>query len=147
MVVHPRTKRRAREQVKAMVNDDVSLPQIKAYLNQWLRCWQNTSGIWNYQELSNAYIQSCWDPTAATIAATAFQQQQNDFIRLGNCEDCARCVISSASLLFLFDISFEKPARPDNPRPSAPSAVLARGARAPNLYPTPSTTEKTETSK
>ena len=89
MVPHARTLRRAREQVKVMVADDVSLPQIKAYLNQWLHWWQNTSGIWNYQELSNAYIQSCWDPPAATIAAAAFQQQQNDFIELRSCESIA----------------------------------------------------------
>ena len=70
-----------------MVADDVSLPQIKAYLNQWLHWWQNTSGIWNYQELSNAYIQSCWDPVMATIAAAAFQQ--NYFIELRSSESIA----------------------------------------------------------
>jgi len=65
---------RAREQVKAMVNDDASLPQIKAYLNQWGQMWQKTSSTWNYKERSHAYIKSCWDPFAAKMAAFAFQQ-------------------------------------------------------------------------
>ena len=74
MVPHARTLRKAREQVKVMVADDVSLPRIKTYLNQWLRWWQKTSSIWNYKELSLTYIQSCWDTNAAIIAACAFQQ-------------------------------------------------------------------------
>jgi hypothetical protein len=56
-----RELRRAREQVKAMVNDDVALKRIKAYLNQWLQWWQRTSSTWDYTELSHAYIKSCWD--------------------------------------------------------------------------------------
>jgi hypothetical protein len=89
MVPHARTLRKAREQVKAMVDDEVSLPRIKAYLNQWLRWWQRTSSTWDYTELSHAYIKSCWNPAAAKIAAAAFQQQQNDFIELRNCESIA----------------------------------------------------------
>ena len=89
MVPHARTLRKAREQVKVMVADDVALKRIKAYLNQWLRWWQQTSSSWTYTEISHAYIQSCWDPKAATIAAAAFQQQQNNFIELGNCESIA----------------------------------------------------------
>lgn len=90
MVPHARTLRKAREQVKVMVADDASLPQIKAYLNQWLRWWQNTSSTWNYEELSLAYIQSCWDPAAAKIAAAAFQQ--NYFTEL-----CSRELIALAA--------------------------------------------------
>jgi len=33
------------------------------------RWWQKTSSIWNYTELANQYINSCWDPFAAKIAA------------------------------------------------------------------------------
>lgn len=84
-----RELRCAREQVKVMVADDVSLPRIKAYLNQWLQWWQRTSSTWDYTELSHAYIKSCWNPMAAKIAAAAFQQQQNDFIELRNCESIA----------------------------------------------------------
>ncbi|GEM_PF-5188472 len=41
----------------------------------------------NYEELSHAYIKSCWDPFAAKIAASAFQQ--DDVIRLRNSESIA----------------------------------------------------------
>ena len=87
MVPHARTLRKAREQVKVMVADDVSLPRIKAYLNQWLRWWQKTSSIWNYTELANQYINSCWDPFGAKIAALAFQQ--DDVIGLSSSEFAA----------------------------------------------------------
>jgi hypothetical protein len=82
-----RELRRAREQVKVMVADDASLPQIKAYLNQWSRWWQRTSSTWNYNEIANRYINSCWDPNAAKIAAFAFQR--DNVIALRSCESIA----------------------------------------------------------
>lgn len=87
MVPHARTLRKAREQVKAMVADNVSLLKIKAYLNQWSRWWQRTSSAWNYNEIANRYINSCWDPNAAKIAAFAFQQ--DNVIALRSCESIA----------------------------------------------------------
>ena len=59
-------------------------PRIKAYLNQWGQRWQKTPSIWNYTELANQYINSCWDPSAAKIAALAFQGY--DVIGLRSCK-------------------------------------------------------------
>ena len=74
VVPHARTLRKAREQVKWMVEDGVSRRQIKHYLCRWLCWWVNTSGTWNHKELSDAYIQSCWDLTAAANAANMLQR-------------------------------------------------------------------------
>src|SRR3989338_1869780 len=75
IVPHPRTLHKAREQVKWMVADGVSRPKIKNYLVRWLLWWLRTSSIWNYQELVDRYIASCWDPAAANMAAGFFQQE------------------------------------------------------------------------
>ena len=87
MVPHARTLRKAREQVKMMVVDGVSLCQIKKYLSRWLFWWIKTAGIWNYHDIANRYMNYCWDPNAAEIAALAFQR--NDVTGLCTCESIA----------------------------------------------------------
>ncbi len=77
MVPHARTLRKAREQVKAMVTDDVSSESMGAKVAK-------TSSTWNYKERSHAYIKSCCDPFAAKIAAFVFQQ--NYFTELCSCQ-------------------------------------------------------------
>lgn len=72
IIPHARTLRKAREQVKMMVNDDVSLPKIKNYLSRWVYWWVKTSSFWNYNELVNRHIDSCWDPIAQNIAMGFF---------------------------------------------------------------------------
>ena len=80
--------RKAREQVKLMVADEVSLPKIKRTLIRWGLRWVKTSGTWNYQELSVAYIQSCWETPAAEMAAWAFQQEG---AATSHCNDARPC--------------------------------------------------------
>ena len=73
IVPHPRTLHKAREQVKWMVADGVSRPKIKNYLVRWLCWWVRTSGTWKHKELSNQYIESCWNPAAAENATEFLQ--------------------------------------------------------------------------
>jgi hypothetical protein len=68
IVPHPRTIRKAREQVRAMVKDGISAQKISRYLHRFVHWWVTTSIIWTYEELLDSFIQSCWDPTAAKIA-------------------------------------------------------------------------------
>lgn len=67
IVPHPRTIRKAREQVKVMVEDGVSLQKINRYLHRFVIWWVTTSIIWTYEELLDSFIQSCWDQQPAKI--------------------------------------------------------------------------------
>ena len=64
---HPRTLRKAREQVKLMVQDGFSNSRIKSYLRRHCQWWVNTAESWNYQQLLNWFIDVCWDKTIASI--------------------------------------------------------------------------------
>lgn len=68
IVPHPRTIRKAREQVKAMVKDGISARKISRYLHRFVIWWVKTSIIWKYEELLNIFIQSCWEVQPAKIA-------------------------------------------------------------------------------
>jgi len=68
IVPHPRTIRKAREQVKVMVKDGVSLRKISRYLHRFVLWWVKTSIIWTYEELLNIFIQSCYESQLAKIA-------------------------------------------------------------------------------
>jgi hypothetical protein len=68
IVPHPRTLRKAREQVKYMVIDGTSSRRIRNYLHRWVMWWTTTSTTWQYQELLQRFIDVCWDSTAATYA-------------------------------------------------------------------------------
>jgi RNA-directed DNA polymerase len=66
---HPRTLRKAREQVKHRVIDEVSPRRIRSYLHRWVAWWQNTSNTWQYQELLQQFIDVCWNKHVAAYAA------------------------------------------------------------------------------
>jgi hypothetical protein len=73
MVPHQRTLRKARENVKQMVADGISFRKIRRYLYRWAAWWQNTSTIWEYQELLRQFIDVCWDEIACEYAIGLFQ--------------------------------------------------------------------------
>ena len=68
IVPHPRTIRKAREQVKVMVKDGVSHRKISRYLHRFVTWWVTTSIIWTHEEMLDSFIRSCWDPTLAKMA-------------------------------------------------------------------------------
>ena len=69
IVPHARTLRKAREQVKQMVIDEVSPRRIRRYLHHWTTWWVRTTKTWQYQELLEWFLQVCWDFKPATYAA------------------------------------------------------------------------------
>lgn len=73
IVPHPRTLRKAREQIKAMVNSLVSPRRIRNYLHRWTMWWVRTSQRWQYQELLEWFLQVCWDLNPAAYAAGLLQ--------------------------------------------------------------------------
>lgn len=64
-----RTLRKAREQVKNMVIDEVSPRRIRNYLHRWVTWWVNATRTWNYNELIQWFCTACFDITPATYAA------------------------------------------------------------------------------
>ena len=66
---HPRTLRKARENVRLMVADQVSPAKIKRYFVQWARWWVKTANIWDFQSLVEQFIMTCWQDAPANIAA------------------------------------------------------------------------------
>ncbi len=69
IVPHPRTLRKAREQVKQMVKDGVSPGRIRSYLHRWGAWWVRTSETWGYQDLFVWFLEVCRDPVPAAYAA------------------------------------------------------------------------------
>jgi hypothetical protein len=69
IVPHPRTLRKARENVKAMVNSGVSPCRIRSYLHRWSTWWVGTAQSWQYQELLEWFLNVCWDLKPAAYAA------------------------------------------------------------------------------
>ena len=69
IVPHPRTLRKAREQVKQMVNNGVSHQRIRSYLHRWSTWWVRTSETWDYQDLLVWFLEVCRDPVPAAYAA------------------------------------------------------------------------------
>ena len=68
VVPHPRTLRKARENVKQMVADGISFRKIRRYLYRWAAWWQNTSDTWEYQELLQQFIDVCWHEATCNYA-------------------------------------------------------------------------------
>jgi hypothetical protein len=77
IVPHPRTLRKAREQVKYMVIDEVSPRRIRNYLQRWAAWWAKTSEDWQYQELLQWFIDVCWNAQVSAYAACAYQLHFN----------------------------------------------------------------------
>jgi RNA-directed DNA polymerase len=67
-IPHARTLRRAREQVRAMVADGASLPQIKVYLSLWASWWHYAASTWTKETLLHAWQALCWDKTLTHYA-------------------------------------------------------------------------------
>lgn len=59
MTPHSRTLRKARENIKWMVADQVSPAKIRNYFSRWLCWWTKTSTSWDYQELLQQFIEVC----------------------------------------------------------------------------------------
>lgn len=72
---HPRTMRKAREQIKQMVHDGFSIQSIRRYLHRFVLWWVNTSDIWTYNELLILYQETCWDKRLATFALDLLKQR------------------------------------------------------------------------
>lgn len=70
IVPHARTLRKAREQVKYMVIDEVSPRKIRNYLHRWVTWWVNASETWQYNELLQRFLDQCWDEKIAAYAAS-----------------------------------------------------------------------------
>jgi len=66
--------RKARDQVKLMVIDEVSPRRIIKYLHRWVTWWAMTSNTWQYHELLQWFIDVCWEETVA-IYAGGLQQR------------------------------------------------------------------------
>jgi len=77
IVPHQRTLRKAREQIKAMVDTGFSIRQIRNYLHRFVLWWVRTSDTWQYHELINWLIESCWEIKPAAIAAGLLQHRLN----------------------------------------------------------------------
>ena len=74
IVPHPRTLRKAREQIKQMVIDGLSARRIRSYLHRWATWWVRTAQSWQYQELLEWFLNVCWDFTPAAYATGLFHQ-------------------------------------------------------------------------
>jgi len=66
---HPRTLRKARENIKWMVADQVSPAKIKHYFVRWAHWWARTSTAWDFQALVEQFISLCWLEAPAAIAS------------------------------------------------------------------------------
>jgi hypothetical protein len=75
IVPHPRTLRKARENVSFMVKNGVSLQKTRSYLHHFVVWWVKTTEIWTYEKLLESFIQACWERPAAAIAAGLLQRR------------------------------------------------------------------------
>lgn len=74
IVPHPRTLRKAREQVKYMVIDGVSLRRIRNYLHRWITWWVRTVESWQYRELLQWFADVCREAMVVPIATALLHQ-------------------------------------------------------------------------
>jgi hypothetical protein len=77
IVPHPRTLRKAREQVKHMVIDGTSSRRIRNYLHRWVAWWVNASDTWQYQELLQWFMDVCWQARVTDYARGIYQLHFN----------------------------------------------------------------------
>jgi hypothetical protein len=77
IVPHPRTLRKAREQIRLMVLDGLSTQRIRNYLHRWVAWWAMTSETWQYQELFQWFIDVCWYEPIRYYAAGLYQLYLN----------------------------------------------------------------------
>ena len=89
---HPRTLRKARENVRLMVADQVSPAKITRYFVQWARWWVKTANTWDFQTLVEQFINTCWQPETASIAADVLSRY---FTELNNKSDDCRATLAA----------------------------------------------------
>lgn len=65
---HPRTLRKARENVRLMVADGLSAQKIKKYFFRWAQWWVRAANTWDFKTLIEQFVRSCWHEEAAAIA-------------------------------------------------------------------------------
>jgi hypothetical protein len=75
IVPHPRTLRKAREQVNQMVKDEVFPRKITRYLHCWCTWWVRITENWEYQELLVWFLSACWMPNPAAAFAAGLLQR------------------------------------------------------------------------
>lgn len=75
---HPRTLRKAREQIKYMVIDEVSPRKIKNYLHRFCLWWVKTSSVWQYGDILRWFIETCWEINLAAYAAGLLKRHLNE---------------------------------------------------------------------
>lgn len=68
IVPHARTLRKARENVRWMVNDGVSLQKIRNYLHRFLLWWVQTSDTWQYDQLLTWLLDTIWEANLMAFA-------------------------------------------------------------------------------
>jgi 23S rRNA C2498 (ribose-2'-O)-methylase RlmM len=68
MIPHARTLRKARENIRWMVADQVSPAKIKRYFSRWLQWWVRTTITWDCQKLLRWFMEACWSATLNTYA-------------------------------------------------------------------------------
>lgn len=71
---HPRTLRKARENVRLMVADGLSAPKTKNYFLRWVRWWVKTANTWDFQTLVELFISTCWYDTPVAIATAVLSR-------------------------------------------------------------------------
>jgi RNA-directed DNA polymerase len=71
-VLHPRTLRKAREQVKTMVDYGFSLQKIRSYLRRWASWWSTSLSGWSVEALLLAFINACRNKTISDLAYSLF---------------------------------------------------------------------------
>ena len=74
VVPHPRTLRKARENVKQMVNSGVSLRRIRSYLHHFVIWWSKIVETWRYEKLLEWFVCTCFEIEPAAIAAGLLQK-------------------------------------------------------------------------
>jgi len=67
---HARTLHKARENIKAMVADGLSIQKIKAYIKRWAAWWAKTVINWDQSTIISWLVVTCWDSKPAAIAAS-----------------------------------------------------------------------------
>jgi len=89
IIPHPRTLRKAREQVNQMVINGVSLRRISSYLYRWSTWWAGTSECWDYQELLGWFFTACWEsnPAAGFAAGLLLKAATPFFVNPGHLPD------------------------------------------------------------
>jgi low temperature requirement protein LtrA len=70
MSLHARTFRKAREQVRLLINDGFSDTFIKKYLFRWAMWWVEISDSWRMQKIVEEFFNHSWNIRVSAAAMT-----------------------------------------------------------------------------